>query len=49
VVQAARGEADNTDEDNQSEGPEQFGGKDDLQLRKAIEILGQSATPAKAA
>jgi carboxyl-terminal processing protease len=49
VVQAARGEADNTDEDNQSEGPEQFGGKDDLQLRKAIEILGQSATSAKAA
>jgi carboxyl-terminal processing protease len=51
VVQPANGEADNADEDeeNQPEGPEQFGGKDDLQLRKAIEILGQSAAPAKAA
>jgi carboxyl-terminal processing protease len=49
VVQPATGEADNADEDKQPEGPEQFGGKDDLQLRKAIEILGQSATPAKAA
>jgi carboxyl-terminal processing protease len=49
VVQPATGEADNADADNQPEGPEQFGGKDDLQLRKAIEILGQSATSAKAA
>ena len=50
VVQAAGGEADTeADEDNQPEGPEQFGGKDDLQLRKAIEILGQPVTPAKAA
>jgi carboxyl-terminal processing protease len=49
VVQLATGEADNVDEDNQPEGPEQFGGKDDLQLRKAIELLGQSAMPAKAA
>ena len=51
VVQPASGEADNADadEENQPEEPEQFGGKDDLQLRKAIEILGQSATPAKAA
>lgn len=49
VVQAATGEAENAEEENQPEGPEQFGGKDDLQLRKAIEILGQSATPAKAA
>ncbi len=49
VVQPATAEADNADDENQPEGPEQFGGKDDLQLRKAIEILGQSATPAKAA
>ncbi len=51
VVQPANGEADNADadEDNPPEGPEQFGGKDDLQLHKAIEILSQSATPAKAA
>ena len=51
VVQPANGEADNADadEENQPEEPEQFGGKDDLQLRKAIEILGQSATSAKAA
>jgi carboxyl-terminal processing protease len=50
VVQPANGEGEDADEDNQPAGPEQFGGKDDLQLRKAIEILGQpSATPAKAA
>lgn len=49
VVQPATSEADNADEDNQPEGPEQFGGKDDLQLHKAIEILGQPATSAKAA
>jgi C-terminal processing protease CtpA/Prc len=49
VVQPATGEADSADEENQSEGPEQFGGKDDLQLHKAIELLGQLATPAKAA
>ncbi len=51
VVQPASAEDGNedADEENQPEGPEQFGGKDDLQLRKAIEILGQSATPAKAA
>ncbi len=49
VVQLAGGEAENADDENQPEGPEQFGGKDDMQLRKAIEILGQSATSAKAA
>jgi hypothetical protein len=51
VVQPASGEADNADadEENQPEEPEQFGGKDDLQLRKAIEILGRPATAAKAA
>jgi carboxyl-terminal processing protease len=49
VVQPANAEAESADEENQPEEPEQFGGKDDLQLHKAIEILGQSATPAKAA
>ncbi len=49
VIQpATSGDAD-ADEDNQTEGPEQFGGKDDLQLRKAIEVLGQPMAPAKAA
>jgi len=49
VVQAAHGDAESAEEDNQPEGPEQFGGKDDLQLRKAIEVLGQPVMPAKAA
>jgi carboxyl-terminal processing protease len=49
VVQAAANEGENADEENQPEGPEQFGGKDDLQLRKAIQILNQSTTAAKAA
>ena len=49
VIQPATGEAENAEEENQPEEPEQFGGKDDLQLRKALEILNQSATSAKAA
>jgi carboxyl-terminal processing protease len=50
VLQPAGGDADtDADEDNQPGGPEQFGGKDDLQLRKAIEVLGQPVAPAKAA
>jgi carboxyl-terminal processing protease len=49
VVQPAAGENEEANEENQPEGPEQFGGKDDLQLRKAIEVLGQSTTTAKAA
>jgi carboxyl-terminal processing protease len=50
VLQPASGDNDaDADDDNQTEGPEQFGGKDDLQLRKAIEILGQPVAPAKAA
>ena len=48
VTQVAGPDAD-SDEDSQPQGPEQFGGKDDMQLRKAIEILNQSATPARAA
>jgi len=49
VVQPATRETDNAEEEYQPEEPEQFGGKDDLQLRKAIEILGQAAASAKAA
>lgn len=51
VVQPAGGAIDNpdADDDNSQEQPEQFGGKDDLQLRKAIEILGGAATSTKAA
>jgi len=49
VVQPVAGENESADEENQPEGPEQFGGKDDLQLHKAIEILSQPASPAKAA
>jgi carboxyl-terminal processing protease len=49
VVQPATGESESGEEEAQPAGPEQFGGKDDLQLRKAIEILNQSQSPAKAA
>ncbi len=49
VVQAAASEPENADEENQPEEPEHFGGKDDLQLRKAIEILNTSITATKAA
>ena len=37
------------DDDDEQAVPEQFGGKDDLQLQKAIEILKQGSAPAKAA
>jgi carboxyl-terminal processing protease len=50
VVQPATNEtAASEDETEQEEVPEHFGDKDDLQLRKAIEILKQSSTLAKAA
>jgi len=49
VVQAASAETASADEENETEEPEHFGGKDDLQLQKAIEILKQSSAPAKAA
>ena len=50
VVQpASTADAETADEESPTEEPEQFGGKDDLQLRKAIEVLGQPATVAKAA
>ena len=49
VIQAASSEVENPDEENQPEEPEHFGGKDDLQLRKAIEILNAAAMLPKAA
>jgi carboxyl-terminal processing protease len=50
VVQpASTADAESADEESPTEEPEHFGGKDDLQLRKAIEVLGQPATVAKAA
>ena len=50
VIQPAGQETASLDDDeNEQEVPEQFGGKDDLQLQKAIEILKQGSAPAKAA
>jgi carboxyl-terminal processing protease len=48
VVQPAAPEADNSDDDNPQQAPEQFGGKNDIQLHKAIEVLSASSA-AKAA
>ena len=48
VVQAPTNDTASVDEDEDQALPEHFGGKDDLQLQKAIEILKQ-AMPAKAA
>jgi carboxyl-terminal processing protease len=49
VIQTAGGNSMDAGEEEETEPPERFGGKDDLQLRKAIEILMQSSSPAKAA
>jgi carboxyl-terminal processing protease len=49
VVQSAEGTSADIDGEEETENPEHFGGKDDLQLRKAIEILTQSSSSAKAA
>jgi len=50
VIQPAGQETASLDDDeSEQEVPEQFGGKDDLQLNKAIEILKQGSAPAKAA
>jgi carboxyl-terminal processing protease len=49
VIQAASPETAGGEEENELVEPEHFGGKDDLQLQKAIEILNQSSAPAKAA
>jgi len=49
IIQAASQEPTSTDEENEPEEPEHFGGKDDLQLQKAIEVLKQSPAAVKAA
>ena len=49
VVQLATGDAETADDDGEPQEPEHFGGKDDIQLRKALEILNQAATAPKAA
>ena len=49
VVQPAEGEVASLDEDNEPEGSEHFGDKDDVQLRKALEVLKQKYGAAKAA
>jgi carboxyl-terminal processing protease len=49
VIQPAAPETASVDDDDEQVVPEQFGGKDDLQLQKAIEILKQGSAPAKAA
>ena len=50
VIQPAGQETASLDDgENEEVVPERFGGKDDLQLQKAIEILNQGSAPAKAA
>jgi carboxyl-terminal processing protease len=49
VIQTAGAGPADMDSEEEMETPEHFGGKDDLQLQKAIEILMQSSSPAKAA
>jgi carboxyl-terminal processing protease len=48
VVQPDANDTESPEDEGQPEGPEHFGGKDDLQLRKAIEILNQPAATLKA-
>jgi carboxyl-terminal processing protease len=49
VVQTSSVSSADSSGEDESETPEHFGGKDDLQLRKAIEILTHPSEPAKAA
>ena len=49
VVQTAEVAMPEAEGDEGIQNPEHFGGKDDLQLRKAIEILAHPSAPAKAA
>lgn len=49
VIQTVGGERAGLDDTDSPEEPKQFGDKDDLQLRKALEILKQESVPAKAA
>jgi len=49
VVQGSSASSADPYAEEEMQTPEQFGGKDDLQLRKAIEILTHASEPAKAA
>jgi carboxyl-terminal processing protease len=50
VLQSAAAETASVDEDTEPLGPDRFGGKDDVQFQKALEILkAKSGTGAKAA
>jgi carboxyl-terminal processing protease len=49
VVQSAGTSVAEMYGEEEIENPEHFGGKDDLQLRKAIEVLANASAPAKAA
>ncbi len=49
VIEPAGGEEVRLEEENEPEEPERFGEKDDRQLHKAIELLKQKYSPAKAA
>jgi carboxyl-terminal processing protease len=49
VVQSAGGTSAEADGEEELQNPEHFGGKDDVQLRKAIEVLTPASAPAKAA
>jgi carboxyl-terminal processing protease len=49
VIQTTGGSSGDAEAEEETQAPEHFGGKDDLQLQKAIEILMKSSPPAKAA
>jgi carboxyl-terminal processing protease len=49
VIQGAGPISAGTEGEEEMQNPERMGGKDDLQLRKAIEILTPAPAPAKAA
>lgn len=49
VIEQGGTETASLDEENNPEEPEHFGDKDDLQLRKALDLLKQQNAPAKAA
>ena len=49
VIEAGTSEIAAADEETGPDEPEHFGGKDDQQLNKALEILKQNSSPAKAA
>ena len=46
VIESSADRAAGADDDSEPDEPEQFGGKDDQQLRKAIEILSQKSAKA---